>query len=190
VHLVRKVIGLLFLVFLIRMSGRVWHDAAQICANGHLITAAANQNPERKQPFCSSCGAETLTACPSCGKPIRGARCAQVHNYLMNTWDTAVDNLTAIPAHCSECGAAFPWTSARLAVLKELAGELEGLSDDERETLKNSLDDLTTDTPKTEVAASKVKRLVAKSGKVAADALNKIIVTVATECAKRIIFPG
>jgi hypothetical protein len=101
-----------------------------------------------------------------------------------------VGRLTAIPAHCSECGMAFPWTSARLAAAKELAGEVEGLSDDERETLKNSLDDLTTDTPKTEVAASRVKRLIAKSGKVAADTFNKILVTVATEYAKKIIFPG
>ena len=85
---------------------------------------------------------------------------------------------------------AFPWTSARLAAAKESAGEVEGLSDDERETLKNSLDDLTTDTPKTEVAASRVKRLLAKSGKFAADTLLKVLVTVATESAKKIIFPG
>ena len=62
---------------------------------------------------------------------------------------------------------AFPWTSARLAAAKESAGEVEGLSEDERETLKNSLDDLTADSPKTEVAASRVKALIAKSGKVA-----------------------
>ena len=179
-----------FLVFLNRMAGQGWYDTAQICANGHLITAAANQNPERKQPFCPSCGAKTLTVCPACGKPIRGAHCAHVHNYVMDSWDTAVGSLRAIPAHCSECGTAFPWTSARLAAAKELAGEVEGLSDDERETLKNSLDDLSTDTLRTEVAASKVKRLIAKSGKVAADALNKIVVTVATEYAKKIIFPG
>jgi len=180
----------LFLVFLIRMSGQSWYDAAQICANGHLMTAAANQNPERKRAFCPSCGAKTLTACPSCGGQIKGAHCSRVHNYVMDSWDTVVGGFKAIPAHCSECGMAFPWTSARLAAAKELAGEVEGLSDDERETLKDSLDDLTTDTPKTEVAASRVKRLIAKSGKVAADTLNKILVTLATEYAKKIIFPG
>ena len=98
--------------------------------------------------------------------------------------------MTTIPAHCSECGMAFPWTSARLAAAKESAGEVEGLSEDERETLKNSLDDLTADSPKTEVAASRVKALIAKSGKVAADTFSKILVTVATEYAKKIIFPG
>src|ERR1035441_9145586 len=121
------------------MSPRVWYDAAQICANGHLFTAAANQNPEQKRPFCPSCGAKTLTACPACGEPIRGARCVQVHNYAMDSLDTKVGSLTAIPAHCSECGSALPWTSARLAAARELAGEVEGLSDDERETLRNSL---------------------------------------------------
>src|ERR1035437_4164389 len=115
-----------FLVFLNRMAGQGWYDTAQICANGHLITAAANQNPERKQPFCPSCGAKTLTVCPACGKPVRGAHCAHVHNYVMDSWDTAVGSLRAIPAHCSECGTAFPWTSARLAAAKELAGEVEG----------------------------------------------------------------
>lgn len=172
------------------MSAQGSYDTAQICANGHLITAAANQYPEQKRAFCSSCGAKTLTNCPFCGLPIRGAHCAPVHNYVMNSWSTSVGRLTAIPKHCSECGMAFPWTSAGLAAAKELAGEVEGLSDDERQTLKNSLDDLTTDTPKTEVAASRVKRLLAKSGKVAADTLLKILVTVATESAKKIIFPG
>src|ERR1035437_9563938 len=61
-----------FLVFLNRMAGQGWYDTAQICANGHLITAAANQNPERKQPFSLSCGAMTTTICPACGKPSRG----------------------------------------------------------------------------------------------------------------------
>ena len=172
------------------MSGQGWYDTAQICANGHLITAAVKQNPERQRAFCPSCGAKTLTACPGCGQPIRGAHCAQVHNYVMDRWYTGVGSLRAIAAHCSECGMAFPWTSARLATARELAGEIEGLSDEERETLKNSLDDLTADTPRTEVAASRVKGLIAKSGKVAADTINKILVTVATEYAKKIIFPG
>src|ERR1039457_640129 len=90
----------------------------------------------------------------------------------------------------AECGMAFPWTSARLAAAKESGGAVEGLWEDERDTLKNSLDDLTADSPKTEVAASRVKELIAKSGKVAADTFSKILVTVATEYAKKIIFPG
>ncbi|HYL55802.1 MAG TPA: DUF2321 domain-containing protein [Gemmatimonadales bacterium] len=44
---------------------------AQICANGHVITTAADLSPGLK-PRCPKCGAETVVKCPKCGKTIQG----------------------------------------------------------------------------------------------------------------------
>lgn len=51
--------------------------------------------------------------------------------------------------------------------------------------LKATIEDLTTDTPRTELAAHKFKKFLKKIGPVAGDILTKIIVNVATEAAKR-----
>jgi hypothetical protein len=48
---------------------------------------------------------------------------------------------------------------------------LDGLSDDERTALKGTLDDLTVDTPATEVAAMTLKLLAKKAGSEGATAL-------------------
>jgi hypothetical protein len=46
-----------------------------------------------------------------------------------------------------------------------LVEELDGLDAEERQLLKQSLDDLVTDSPKTEVAGLRFKQLVKKVGK-------------------------
>jgi hypothetical protein len=45
-----------------------------------------------------------------------------------------------------------------------LADGLEALSDDEKEELKMDIDDMVKDTPRTTVAAQKVKKLLEKAG--------------------------
>jgi hypothetical protein len=50
-----------------------------------------------------------------------------------------------------------------------LADELDELSPDDKELLKGSLDDLVADTPRTPLAATRFKKLVAKLGPVVED---------------------
>ena len=66
----------------------------------------------------------------------------------------------AAPAYCDHCGNAFPWTEGRLRAARQLAQEFENISDEDRETLDESIDDLVKDTPMTPVAAETAKKLL------------------------------
>lgn len=68
------------------------------------------------------------------------------------------------PSYCRACGKPYPWTALKLEAAKELVEELDGLDAEERQLLKQSLDDLVTDSPKTEVAGLRFKRLMKKGG--------------------------
>ena len=68
-----------------------------------------------------------------------------------------------------------------------MADELD-ISDQERETLKGAIDDLSSDTPITQVAAQRYKRIVGSVGKAAGNALKSIMVDVITESAKKLLF--
>ena len=122
-----------------------YHDVAQICLNGHVITENAQRSPEFRKKFCDKCGEPTTTQCPKCNAPIQG----EYH----------VEGVVAIgfnpvaPNFCHECGQPYPWTQRRIDAAKALAEDFEDLSNDERQKLKQSLDDLYRDSPNTEVAA-------------------------------------
>jgi hypothetical protein len=155
-----------------------YYFTAQICLSGHLITPRIEQYPERGANFCPKCGNETIRNCRSCSTPIRGAyspysNLAPRHNHY------------SPPNHCHECGAAFPWTEAKLVAAKEHALELEGLDEGEKQQLQNTLDDLASDGPRTELGASRFKRLMKKAGQTAGSGLYKIAIDLASEAAKK-----
>jgi hypothetical protein len=132
----------------------------------YLMERASYQDPDKPQVFCTMCGARTLDACPHCSAPI--------------LYRFAGDRA----AYCSGCGKPFPWTETALAAAKEFADELE-ISDDDKAKLKSTFDDLTVDTPRTELAAHRFKKFTQRIGPAAGDVLTKIIVNVATEAAKK-----
>ena len=92
------------------------------------------------------------------------------------------------PNYCLKCGKPYPWTEKRLRAAKELADEFEELDQADRDKLKESLDDLVKDSPATEVAGKRVKKIVAKLGKESADAIKSIIIDIVSETAKKILF--
>ena len=94
------------------------------------------------------------------------------------------------PSFCHKCGKPYPWTEATLRAAQELSDEIEGLTHAERNVLKRSLDDIVRDTPQTTVAATRFKRLAAKSGKAAAEGFRNILIDVVSGTAKKIIWPG
>jgi hypothetical protein len=69
-----------------------------------------------------------------------------------------------------------------------LTEEDENLTDDDRQLLQQTLDDLTKDGPATTLAAARFKRLVSKAGAGTASGLKEILVNVASEAAKRSIW--
>lgn len=161
-------------------TARTWYDTALVCVSGHEVNQFCVSAPEYNSPFCRKCGAPTIRDCPGCGAAIWG------YLHVPNVADLSGYE---VPAHCHACGRAYPWLECRIAAAKELADELSKLSQQERETLKNSIADLVVDTPRTTVAATRFKRLVSKGGQVAADGFRSILTSVLTEAAKKILFP-
>src|SRR5947209_12681692 len=96
-----------------------WYDVAEICCTGHVVNGASIAYPELGAPFCSLCGAPTIRACPWCGAAIPG-------EYHLSASVTS-SSVTA-PAYCAHCGAAFPWTTARIEAAYELAEEIDLLT--------------------------------------------------------------
>jgi hypothetical protein len=71
-----------------------------------------------------------------------------------------------------------------------LVEELDGLDAEERQLLKQSLDDLVTDSPKTEVAGLRFKQLVKKVGKESYDAVKTLATDLVSESIKKTLFGG
>jgi hypothetical protein len=88
---------------------------------------------------------------------------------------------------CGSCGTPYPWTATARQAASDLIDLLDGLSPSERDQLKGTLDDLTSDSAQTEVAAMRFKLLAKKVGTEGANALRTIVTTIATEAAKRTI---
>jgi hypothetical protein len=91
---------------------------------------------------------------------------------------------------CLDCGSPFPWTVDKLEAAKAYADEAEGLSPEERETLKKSFDDLIVESPKTQLAAMRFKKLLPKVGPQIGGALRDLLVDIASETAKKVLWPS
>jgi hypothetical protein len=135
-----------------------WYDGALICRNGHVVERMLCSDGGHKAAFCTICGLETLSICPECGGSIRGA-------YLTLEFDpVCLEANDEAPAFCHACGKPYPWTATRLAAAQEMARELDSLDSEERELLASSLAEIMADTSRTQLAASRTKRLLAKAG--------------------------
>jgi hypothetical protein len=128
------------------------------------------------QKFCEKCGEATITDCPRCGTSIRGFRS-----------DTVRGDISSPQAYCQSCGRAFPWTEKQLLSAEELVSEDELLGADEKKQLAATFRDMTSENPRTTLAATRFKRLASKAGKGLAEALQKTLVDVLSETAKKIV---
>ncbi|WP_253636548.1 DUF2321 domain-containing protein [Achromobacter insolitus] len=81
------------------------HDVQQVCLNGHQITDSYNRSPQFRRKHCSTCGAETIHKCQSCGTNIRG-------DYHVEGM-VAIGFNTPVPTHCEDCGTSFPWAEKK-----------------------------------------------------------------------------
>jgi len=92
-----------------------------------------------------------------------------------------------VPAFCHYCGKPYEWTLRQVQAAKDLADEIEDMDEAEREKAKASFIDLASDTPQTAVAATRVKKLIAKAGPIIGNAIREIVVSIATDAAKKTI---
>ena len=167
------------------MKNRKSHqDVAQVCLNGHLINEKSKALPELNREYCERCGSPTITQCPKCNSNIRGY---DPSGFEEIGWP---GESYSNPSYCSNCGAAYPWTEAKIQAAREVVAELENIEPEERDILHKSIEDLVNETPKTELAAIRFKKAIAKSGKEAVGALKSILIDIVSETAKRIIWPS
>ena len=145
----------------------------QVCLNGHVITGKVGSADTSK--FCIRCGDKTISACLECNAPIRGDWHAD-YGYL---------SMSEAPSFCHECGKPYAWTERAIAAAKELADEVEGIDDADRERAKESFIALASDTPQTTVAVTRVKKLIQKAGPILGGGIRDILVDIATEAAKK-----
>ncbi len=155
-----------------------WTDVAQICLNGDVINDSTKAAPQLNKKFCPKCGEETMTTCPSCGKDIAG----EIHYS-----NVIGGHRFKRPSFCIECGKPYPWTTRNLQAAKNLANELDELSKDDQKTLKDNIDEISKDTVQAEVSAARIKKIISKVGSTTGEILQKTIVEVASETAKKIL---
>ena len=153
----------------------------QICVNGHIMEEGLKPFSSIAQQYCETCGDKTVVSCPSCKMVIQliepPSRSNKAHK------KKSIDD--SVPRFCRHCGTAYPWTQNKLETAQELTMQMSGLNDKEKEILKLSLNDLTADTHRTELAAIRVKTFLSKVAPVAGNALKDVLVSVATDAAKK-----
>jgi hypothetical protein len=155
-----------------------YYGTAQVCINGHVITSGIESSKSSMQRFCEDCGKPTIIKCPDCNSSIRGS-------YRSPNAVLIIEYI--VPKFCYKCGKPFPWTKAKLDAARELVEFEDRLTTKEKELLKNSLDDIIAENPKTKMAAIKFKHILAKVGQETAKALRDIVVDIASDTAKKIL---
>ena len=153
------------------------YSTAQICLNGHCISDAVDRYPEGSQTFCEKCGAKTITECPNCGTKIKGSYYEEDASYIGFSYHK--------PAYCQYCGSPFPWTRSALEAAAELIKEDEGLPAIEQERLLEILPDIISETPKTNLAVARIKKVFVSIGSFAADGLGQFAIDFGCELAKK-----
>ncbi|MBE3037345.1 MAG: DUF2321 domain-containing protein [Chloroflexi bacterium] len=151
-----------------------YYAVGMACLNGHKIAGNAEGAPEFCGEFCSTCGERTITQCPVCKQNIRGYYQGGGIGY---GW--------TLCAFCHACGKPYPWTVRKAEAIEEMLDELDGLSPEDREKLKKSIPDIIADTPKSETAALRFKKAIAKVGQVGGKMLLDVLTSVATEAVKK-----
>jgi hypothetical protein len=157
--------------------GNEYYDTAQICLNGHTTNYCSRTDPIHDQRFCVECGAETIRICPECKSPIRG--------YFHSEWG---GHDYKLPFFCYSCGAQYPWTKSRLQAAQDLISEMENIDDIEKAQLMVSVQEMTRDTPQSQVASVRYRKIISKVGKEAGLALRDIIINIVSETVRRSLF--
>lgn len=157
---------------------------AQLCLNGHLITSTSN-DIALKQNYCPACGQVTISMCDKCGTPIKGS--SREISQLTPPFRYST-SLYFKPSYCYSCGDTFPWTNRSKEAAYELISFADDLNEQEKDDLKQSIEDLIKDTPKTSIAQVKFKKYATKAGTEIAKGLKDILIDLVSETVKKTVW--
>ncbi|MFW5433281.1 DUF2321 domain-containing protein [Paenibacillus apiarius] len=155
--------------------------SAQICLNGHVLTSLSEASPHLLGAFCSDCGAKTITNCPACKDKIKGAYKEDVFTVINPTITT--------PSFCESCGAAFPWTESKIQAAIDLFYEVAEFDQVDKEKFESSLNDIISETPRTTLAATRIRKILDKAPPFFIDGFKQIFYGITVEIAKRLLWP-
>ncbi len=81
----------------------------QVCEAGHIITDRY-ETGEVNENYCAKCGKVTITECPKCQTPIRGATYeVSSINYKTGRTEYTPGETDTPPNYCHSCNYKFPW---------------------------------------------------------------------------------
>lgn len=145
---------------------------AFICENGHVVKSLTETCSDK---FCSTCGARVISKCPNCNAVIRG-RPRETYGFLTEY---------TTPAYCKDCGKPYPWIVNAIEATALILQEEPGLTFDECQKLIDILPDVITETPKTQLAAVRIKKAFTTAGAFVADGLRKFAIDFGCELLKK-----
>lgn len=142
-----------------------------------MITSSIEHNPELMHDYCPKCGAKTLTSCPSCGAAINGE--------LYDDEITIIGYEPVVDSYCPKCGKPYPWTESAIRNATLLIQEEEELSEQLKSSVIESLPDIITETPATNIAVVRMKKCLASVGKFTSEGLRQFAIDFGCELAKK-----
>lgn len=149
------------------MSKRFYNAA--ICENGHVLDNMMQDNEHYLYKHCSRCGELVYNVCTECQNPIPGAE-------TNVSW---CGTNVKPPYYCPFCGKPYPWTLKILESNQQRLKELDGLDENLKQLLCESLKDIMIESPNTELACDRFKRAFV----VAKKSIREILISILAEIA-------
>lgn len=129
------------------------YDVLQVCENGHKTTGRYSTRHGERQKFCDKCGAKTITACAKCHQDIQGDQTKEIGVVRIT------NERAAIPLYCTNCGEPYPWTQKKITAAIQNLVEFGELSEAEKKTIEQDVENIAKDAPEAELSARRIKRI-------------------------------
>ena len=157
------------------------YGTAIICRSGHVVNACVQSQREEHHAYCSKCGSDVITACPSCEASIPGAR-------IVPRVDITPPRLKFAPKYCPQCGSPYPWTQQAIEAAVDLIIESNRSLEASRQKIEQTLVDVVRETPRTAVAVARIREWLADASAASAAAFERVLTNVVSDVVKRAIF--
>jgi len=144
---------------------------AYICENGHAVEIGMYSFRDK---YCTICGANIIHQCPACKTTIKGL-------------DEDTGGFFTVPSYCRNCGVPFPWTNRAIAATLELLAEDENITTEECNRLSDVLPDIMTETPRTQLAAARLRKAMTVIGSITCEALKQFVIDFGCEAVKLLL---